>query len=93
MMMLNLFIAVVLEGYSSTNKMHQGAVKSDDYELLLEKWVDYDYNATGWIDVHDLIFLIYELNEPLGRRSEYESDIKDQLDMADGEKNEENIID
>lgn len=55
--------------------------------------MDYDNQATGWINVHDLIFLIYELKEPLGRLSEYESDIKDQLDMTENEKNDENIID
>ena len=59
MMMLNLFIAVVLEGFSSTNKEHTGAVTSEHFNELIELWVDYDPNATGWIDVRDLIFLIY----------------------------------
>ena len=42
MMMLNLFIAVVLEGFSSTNKEHTGAVTSEHFNELQELWVNYD---------------------------------------------------
>lgn len=91
MMMLNLFIAVVLEGFSSTNKEHTGAVTSEHFNELQELWVNYDQMATGWIDVKDLIFLIYQLSEPLGRKTEYEQEIKDQFDMP--EVSEECIID
>lgn len=38
MMMLNLFIAVVLEGFSSTHKEHTGTVTSEDYAKLIELW-------------------------------------------------------
>jgi hypothetical protein len=72
MMMLNLFIAVVLEGFSSTNKEHTGSVTSEHFNDLIDKWIHYDQEATGWIDVRDLIFLIYELSEPLGRFTEYD---------------------
>lgn len=65
--MLNLLTAVVLEGYSSTNKEHTGAVTSDHFNELIAEWVCYDPNATGWIDVKNLIFLIFGLSEPLGR--------------------------
>jgi hypothetical protein len=38
--------------------------------MLIEKWSDYDKNATGWITPKDLVFLIYELPPPLGRKGE-----------------------
>jgi len=34
-MMLNLFVAVVIEGFSSTNKEHTGVVTSEHYNELL----------------------------------------------------------
>lgn len=92
MMMLNLFIAVVLEGFSSTNKEHTGAVTSEHFNELIELWVDYDHKATGWIDIKDLIFLIFQLSEPLGRKTEYEQEIRDQFDMPE-ERGVECIID
>ena len=82
-MMLNLFVAVVIEGFSSTNKEHTGVVTSEHYNELITKWVDYDTAASGWIDVRNLIFLIYELNEPLGRNKEFESDIKDMIEDSE----------
>ena len=42
MMMLNLFIAVVLEGFSSTNKEHTGSVTSEHFNDLIDKWIHYD---------------------------------------------------
>ena len=77
-MMLNLFMAVVLEGYCSTNKEHTGAITQEILNLLVEHWVDYDPLATGWIDLKDVIFLIYEVNEPLGKSNLFETEIKEQ---------------
>lgn len=39
---------------------------------MVEKWADYDKNATGWITPEDLAFLMYELPPPLGRSNELE---------------------
>lgn len=41
-MMMNLFMAVVLEGYCSTNKEHTGAITQEILSSLVEHWVDYD---------------------------------------------------
>ena len=66
MMMLNLFIAVVIEGFSSTNKEHTGVVTQKDYMNFIDKWLLYDREATGWISLENLIFLMHEIDEPLG---------------------------
>ena len=71
-MMLNLFIAVVIEGFSSTNKEHTGVVTQRDYQDFIEKWLEFDREATGWIHLENLIFLIHKINEPLGLVDEIE---------------------
>ena len=71
--MLNLFIAVVLQGFSSTNKEHTGVVcNAESYAQFINLWLTYDADASGWIKVSDLVFLLLELGPPLGKRVEYE---------------------
>ena len=68
MMMLNLFIAVVVEGFASTNKEHTGTVTSVDYQKFVDQWLLIDHNATGWISLENIVFLLHELDAPLGYR-------------------------
>ena len=67
MMIMNLFVAVVIEGFSSSSNDNSGDVTSEDYTILIEKWAEYDKDASGWIDPKDLAFLIFELPAPLGK--------------------------
>lgn len=83
MMMLNLFIAVVLEGFSSTNKEHTGEVNSEDFAKLIELWSVFDKKATGWIGINDLCFLVFMLDEPLGHAKDYKIEIQSKLDQDD----------
>jgi hypothetical protein len=39
--------------------------------LFIKLWADYDQKATGWIEVVDVVFLIYELPAPLGKADDY----------------------
>lgn len=48
-------------------------VTSKDFQKLIEKWADYDKDATGWITPENLAFLMYELPPPLGRSNEVEN--------------------
>ena len=92
-MMLNLFTAVVLEGFSSSNKEHTGTVTSEHYNELITHWQTYDKSGSGWITLRDLIFLLFELNAPFGFNNEY---IKFQASMNmndDHLKREGKIID
>ena len=94
MMMLNLFIAVVLEGFSSTNKEHTGVVTSQHYNEFIEKWTFYDEEASGWIKLEDLIFLIYELQPPIGKKNEFDQDIRNFLEEEENYiKNRSKIVD
>ena len=70
MMIMNLFVAVVIEGFSASTQENSGIVTSQDYLNLIEKWSVYDPNATGFITPKDLAFLIYELEPPLGKKKD-----------------------
>ena len=41
-MMMNLFVAVVIDGYQSTNKEQTGVITFDLLNDLVEHWVDFD---------------------------------------------------
>jgi hypothetical protein len=49
-------------------------------------WADYDKNATGWISLQDLAFLIFSLDYPLGRRTEYEDNLKSKVEQETDSK-------
>lgn len=68
LLMLNLFIAVVIEGFGSVNKEHTGAVTHKDYMNFLDAWLCFDYDATGWIELEDVIYFIFILEKPLGSK-------------------------
>jgi hypothetical protein len=88
--MINLFVAVVLEGFSSTNKEHTGFIHSLHFEELLEKWTAYDEDATGWIKMEDICFLVHEVDYPLGRLSDFDQEVEISAQFV---KNNSKIID
>ena len=69
MLIMNLSVAAVIEGLDTAKKENMGIVEGDEIERLIEHWQDYDPHATGWITMTDLVFLLYELPPPLGKRS------------------------
>lgn len=83
MMMLNLFIAVVLEGFTSTNKELTGEVNSEDFAKLIDLWSVFDNKATGWIGINELCFLVFMLDGPLGHADIYRLEIQSKLDQDD----------
>lgn len=69
MLIMNLSVAAVIEGLDTAKKENLGIVQGDEIELLIDYWQWYDPGATGWITMTDLVFLLYELPAPLGKRS------------------------
>lgn len=63
---MNLSIAAVIEGLENAKLQNQGEINTEHMTNLLEKWVEYDPNATGWIKITDFICLIIELDPPFG---------------------------
>lgn len=68
MLVMNLSVAAVIEGLDTAKKENMGIVEGDEIEALTQLWSDYDPLATGWITMTNLVFLLYELPPPLGRR-------------------------
>lgn len=69
MMIINLFVAVVIEGFSASTAENSGVVTSWDYQELLNWWAIFDPLATGFIKPVDLAFLVYDLDPPLGMKA------------------------
>jgi hypothetical protein len=79
MVIMNLSVAAVIEGLAEASKENMGIVSGDQIDFLIEKWKDYDYNASGLISYQDFLFLLYEVPPPLGlgKFTTYDSDQKD----------------
>ena len=70
MMIMNLFVAVVLGGFSESMQEHDASVTPTDFDEFLEKWAEYDPEGKGWISVNDFAFLLNEIHKPLGMLSQ-----------------------
>ena len=66
MLILNLSVAAVIEGLDTARSENLGIVDADSILQLIELWRDFDPNATGWITVEDLIFVLCQLDAPMG---------------------------
>ena len=67
MIVMNLSIGVFVDAYEAAKKDENSLIKEDIIsEIFLNLWSEYDPNATGWINIDELIFFLYELPEPLG---------------------------
>jgi len=82
MLIMNLTVAAVISGLDEANAENSGVVTGNDIEDFIERWKTYDPKATGYITVNDLIFLCYELPEPLGTKKK-EVDEDESLENVD----------
>ena len=76
-LIMNLTVAAVLEGLDTARKENLGIVSGDVLDNFIALWKDYDPKASGWLTVDNLVFLLSELDEPLGRRKK-ENNVKDE---------------
>jgi hypothetical protein len=63
---LNLFIAVILDGYFQTVVAEEQVFNSLELENYQTKWSNFDSEATGFIDMSELPKLLFQLGKPLG---------------------------
>lgn len=90
---MNLSVAAVIEGLDTAKKENMGVVQGDEIEQLIDKWQDYDQMATGWITMKDLVFLLYELPPPLGKRSEkFNADNGNEKDGSKGMRQQDRYL-
>ena len=68
MLIINLSVAAVIQGLETARQENCGLVSADDVDNFIELWKYYDPSAKGWIGAENLIYLLYELELPLGRK-------------------------
>ena len=83
MLIMNLSVAAVIEGLDTAKRENMGLIRGENIELLIDLWMEYDHEATGWITMTDLVFLLYQLPPPLGSQN-----LENQFDEED-EKREQ----
>jgi hypothetical protein len=65
-LIMNLAVAAVIEGLEHAQSDNSGTIEGDDVKVLLEGWMRYDPDATGWISARDFVALLIELPKPFG---------------------------
>ena len=63
---LNLFIAVILEGYERSSAIEDGMITGSDYDMFREAWSKFDPKGTCYIETAELLPFISLLEPPLG---------------------------
>ena len=66
LIMINMYIAVILDNFSIYQQDDEVGVDVDDINLFYEKWKVFDPKATGFLNVRKLPDLVRELSQPLG---------------------------
>lgn len=82
----------VIYGFINANRENQNSIKPEDINLLIKLWADYDHKATGWIDVVDVVFLIYELPAPLGKADDYREQQQQSFAILEDEKRDSIVM-
>eukprot|EP00958_Prasinococcus_capsulatus_P012482 scaffold1248_cov393-Prasinococcus_capsulatus_cf.AAC.4 len=64
--LLNLFVAVVLEHFGKEETIAPKSIKDGDFATFFKQWHRYDVDGDGFIAFHDLNRFLQELPPPLG---------------------------
>ena len=65
LIVINMYIAVILENYSQATEDVEEGLTDDDYDMYYEIWQEYDPKGTQYMDLKDLSDLCDALEEPL----------------------------
>ena len=76
MVFINLFIAFVLQAYMISYEENSSMVTIEHYAQLTKLWSEYDPKGSGLIEPQDIAFLVFELDEPLGKSEDYQDILK-----------------
>ena len=71
---LNLFIAIILQGYNDTTERNEKMFNSDINEHFRDIWSHYDPDATGFIEIEEFPSFMLELKSPMGWDDTYKDD-------------------
>jgi hypothetical protein len=76
MIFLNLFIAIILQGFEDMTESDRVEVKTEMTEYFRDKWAFCDPDATGLIELSEFPTLLLLLGEPLGWSEEFKDDLE-----------------
>eukprot|EP00760_Papus_ankaliazontas_P035339 PhM_4_TR7750/c0_g1_i1/m.105600/K04833/SCN1A; voltage-gated sodium channel type I alpha len=71
LVMINLFIAIILDNFSSTMKLEESALKMTDLSKFVHAWSLFDPDATMLMPTYRIPKLLAVLGPPLGIKQEY----------------------
>ena len=63
---LNLFIAIILQGFQDINEQQGRVFNNETAELFRDQWANFDPNASGFIKIFNLPKVLLALDKPLG---------------------------
>jgi len=66
LVVVNMYIAVILENFSQAREEIQQGLTDDDYDMYYEIWQKYDPRGTEFIRYDQLSNFVHELEHPLG---------------------------
>lgn len=66
LVVVNMYIAVILENFSQAREEVQQGLTDDDYDMYYEVWQKYDPHGTEFISFDKLSDFVQSLEEPLG---------------------------
>ena len=73
---LNLFIAVILDGFQVVTVQESRTLNSDLLELMREKWSEFDPAASSYIKISDFPLYMKALGDPIGWGASFNADEK-----------------
>ena len=71
MIFLNLFIAIILQGFDDTNKRENSVLNNEAVNNFVEKWTKYDPDGKSKITVEELPNFLLDLGLPMGFSKKY----------------------
>jgi hypothetical protein len=75
--LLNIFIAVILEGFASEKNLSEGVLLPENYHNFTTTWAFFDPEATGFIEWHCLPRFLQMLDPPMGFGQDYKATTKE----------------
>ena len=66
LIMINMYIAVILENYSQAHEQEEVGITEDDFEMFYVTWERFDPHATQFIKYDQLSDFVGDLEQPLG---------------------------
>merc|ERR1712167_432551 len=69
--MVNLFIAVILEGFQEASAKSSSGLTSDQFRRFCEVWSRYDPTASYTLPFEKVLLVIQQIDPPLGFGAEY----------------------